>query len=85
MCLPRVGPEQNSLLGTLDLEGDDAMEAMPEMLEDELVREVETAKDLFPGAPVKVRRGRVIVFEENLIMLEPFALALQLEQAGPIE
>ncbi len=53
------------------------MEMMTEIPGDELVREVEAAKGIYPNARVKVRRGRVIVLTEDLIMLEPFVWAFR--------
>jgi hypothetical protein len=61
------------------------IEAMTQIAADELVQQVETAKGFFPGSRVKVRRGRVIVLAENLIMLEPFVWALQNEQSNLVE
>ena len=53
------------------------METMTEIPGDELVREVEAAKGIYPDARVKVRGGRVIVLTEDLIMLEPFVWAFR--------
>ena len=61
------------------------MEAMTETTADELVRGVERAKEVFPGARVKVRRGRLIVVVEDLIIVEPFAWSLSHEQTNPVE
>ena len=59
------------------------MEAMTEAAGDQLVQEVETAKELFPDARVKVRRGHLILFKEDLIIFEPLVWALQHEQTEP--
>jgi hypothetical protein len=48
------------------------METLAQRPEEELVREVEAAKEAFPGARIKVRRGHVVVVSEDLIVLEPF-------------
>lgn len=61
------------------------MEAMTDTTADELVRGVETAKEVFPGARVQVRRGRLIVVHEDLIIIEPFARALSHEPTTPVE
>jgi hypothetical protein len=53
------------------------MDTMTEISEGELVREVEAAKRICPDARVKVRRGRVIVLSEDLIMLEPLGWAFR--------
>jgi hypothetical protein len=53
------------------------METITEMRGNELVQEVEAAKGIYPDARVKVRRGRVIVLTDDLIMLEPFVWAFR--------